>query len=122
MKRDHQTTIEELRNLVVDFRDKREWKQFHNPKDLAIAISLEVAELLEQFRWRSTREVESMFKDEKKKQKIAEELAHIVWQCLNFSDVGNIDISTSLIRALEHAKKKYPVEKFRGKLEKYDEA
>ena len=63
MVNDDSTTLSDLKTLVSDFRDTRDWKQFHNPKDLATAISIEAAELLESFLWKSTDEIEAMISD-----------------------------------------------------------
>jgi len=121
MKKDHKTTIDQLRKKITEFRDKRDWKQFHDPQSLAAALSTEVAELLELFRFKNKKEVQAMIKDKKKKARVAEELAHVIWQSLNFSDITGIDISSSLEKALKEAAKKYPVKKFKGVSKKYNE-
>lgn len=121
MDKDSVTTIESLRRKVVKHRDERDWKQFHSPKNLAIAIAIEAAELLEIFRFRNDPEALAVFKDKKKKALVVEELVHIIWQCLNFSDVAEIDISSGLEKALREAGKKYLVDKYKGRPEKYNE-
>lgn len=118
---DDKTTIEELKKLVVKFRDERDWKKYHKPKDLAESISIEAAELLEKFQWKSDEEINEMLKDKEKVDKVSDELADIIDYCLSFSDVTKIDISEALKRKIEENKKKYPVEKVKGNYKKYTE-
>lgn len=101
-------------NEVLKFRDDREWKQFHNPKDLAISISLEAAELLEVFQW-SAEDV----KCEKKMDKIKEELADVVNYCILMADVCGLDLDEIVHEKIILNNKKYPVEKALGSKEKY---
>lgn len=107
-----QKTIEE----IIKFRDDRNWKQFHNPKDLAISISLEAAELLEVFQW-SGRDVSS----EGKIEKIKEELADIVNYCVLMADICNLNIDEIVLEKIKKNNEKYPVEKAYGRKEKYTE-
>ena len=107
-----QKTIEE----IIKFRDDRNWKQFHNPKDLAISISLEAAELLEVFQW-SGRDVSS----EGKIEKIKEELADIVNYCVLMADICNLNINEIVLEKIKKNNEKYPVEKAYGRKEKYTE-
>jgi NTP pyrophosphatase (non-canonical NTP hydrolase) len=121
MKNDLKTSVDSLRQKVTNFRDKRDWEQFHDLKNLAICISIEAAELLEIFRFKTKEEVTDMLKDGKKKSQVTEELVQVIWQCLNFSDVAKIDVTSGLEKALKEAAKKYPVSKFKGKAGKYNE-
>lgn len=107
-----QKTIEE----IIKFRDDRNWKQFHNPKDLAISISLEAAELLEVFQW-SGRDVSG----EGKIEKIKEELADIVNYCVLMADICNLNIDEIVLEKIKKNNEKYPVEKAYGRKEKYTE-
>ena len=107
-------TIRELQKAVTDFRDARNWKQFHNPKDLAISISLEAAELLEIFQW-SGADVSA----DKKINKVREELADVlIYSCLMANDLG-LDISEIVKAKLDENNRKYPVEKAFGNSKKY---
>ncbi|MDO4650097.1 MAG: nucleotide pyrophosphohydrolase [Eubacteriales bacterium] len=101
---------------IIKFRDDRDWKQFHNPKDLAISISLEAAELLEVFQW-SGEDTGSNGKTEK----IAEELADIVNYCVLMADACNLDLDEIVQKKIAVNEKKYPVEKAKGKSNKYDQ-
>lgn len=101
---------------IIKFRDDRDWKQFHNPKDLAISISLEAAELLEVFQW-SGSDVSS----EGKIEKIKEELADIVNYCVLMADICNLNIDEIVLEKIKKNNEKYPVEKAYGRKEKYTE-
>jgi NTP pyrophosphatase (non-canonical NTP hydrolase) len=118
---DRTTTVEELKEMVGQFCEELDWKKFHNAKDLAVGISIESAELLEIFRWKKIDEVESIIDDPIKREKISHELADILYFLLRFSDEYYIDLSESLRAKIEHNRKKYPVEKFKGSAKKYDE-
>lgn len=103
-------------NEVLKFRDDRNWKQFHNPKDLAISISLEAAELLEVFQWSASDIV-----CEDKKDKIREELADVLNYCILMADVCELDMDEIVVEKLRKNNEKYPVEKARDSAKKYDE-
>ncbi len=100
---------------VLQFRDDRDWKQFHNPKDLAISISLEAAELLEIFQWSG-----SDVSDEGKTEKIKEELADVINYCILMADRCGLDLDEIVQEKVRKNSEKYPVEKARGKSDKYD--
>ena len=107
---------QETINEVIKFRDDRNWKQFHNPKDLAISISLEAAELLEVFQW-SAGDVNC----EAKMDKIREELADVVNYCVLMADACGLDLDEIVLEKVKKNNKKYPVEKAFGSKEKYTE-
>ncbi len=102
-------------NMILKFRDDRDWKQFHNPKDLAISLSLEAAELLEVFQWSGTDVVCA-----DKKDKIAEELADVLVYCTLMADACGLDLDDIVQKKMEVNNKKYPVEKAKGKSDKYN--
>ena len=99
---------------IIKFRDDRNWKQFHNPKDLAISISLEAAELLEVFQWSGTD-----LSVEKKKEKIEEELADVLIYCGLMADETGLNIDEIITKKLRQNEEKYPTNKAYGKSEKY---
>lgn len=109
-------TIESIQEKIVKFRDDRNWKQFHNPKDLAISLSLEAAELLEIFQWSG-----SDTSDEGKKEKIAEELADVMLYSLLMADATGLDVKEIMLNKIEKNCEKYPVEKAYGSSKKYTE-
>jgi NTP pyrophosphatase (non-canonical NTP hydrolase) len=108
---DEQTTIDALRKRVSNFRDERNWLKDNTPKNLAISISVEAAELLEQFQWKTDEQVPEEVKDRAKKNQICDELADVLILCLGFSDVMSIDISEAIHAKLKKAAEKYPVMK-----------
>lgn len=101
---------------VLKFRDDRNWKQFHNPKDLAISISLEASELLEVFQWSADDVV-----CEDKIDKIKEELADVVNYCILMADACNLDLDKIILAKIKRNNEKYPVDKAYGSKEKYTE-
>ena len=102
---------QETINQIIKFRDDREWKQFHNPKDLAISISLEASELLEVFQW-SGADTSSKNKIEK----IKEELADVVNYCILMADACGLDLDEIVQAKIEKNNEKYPVEKSKGQI------
>ena len=107
---------QETINQVLKFRDDRNWKQFHNPKDLAISISLEAAELLEIFQWSGSDTV-----CETKKDKIKEELADVLNYCILMADISDLDMDEIIREKIKRNNIKYPIEKARDCAKKYDE-
>jgi len=113
-------TIEDLYMKVIEFRDLRDWKQFHNPKDLAISLSIEASELLEIFQWKSQAEIMDML-DSQVKTKIEEEAADIMIYLLTFCHEASIDLAAVVSDKLEKNDKKYPVSKAKGSSKKYNQ-
>lgn len=109
---DIQILIDEL----VRFREARQWKQFHNSKDLAIAISIEAAELNELFLWKSTEEAELVDTE-----KIKEELADVLAFSFLLAEKHNFDIKQIILDKISRNNERYPVEKARGSAKKYNE-
>lgn len=107
---------QEIIDMVLKFRDSRNWKQFHNPKDLAISISLEASELLEIFQWSG-----SCTDAYDKKDNIKEELADVLIYCIMMADICDIDIDTIIKEKLDKNNKKYPVKLSYGNKLKYTE-
>ena len=105
-------TIEKIK----EFRDERDWKQFHNPKDLAISISLEAAELLEIFQW-SAEDVECKDKIDK----VREELADVLNYCVLLADRYGLDLDEIILSKIKKNEEKYPIEKAYGNKAKYTE-
>ena len=113
-------TFRELAKVVIDFRDKRNWKQFHNPKDLAISLSLEAAEVLECFQWKSADEIEEVING-KGKMALQEELADVASYLLLLCNEAGIDLEEAIRDKVAKNEIKYPVEKSRGSAKKYNE-
>ena len=102
-----------ITDALISFRNARDWEQFHNPKDLALAISVEAAELLELFLWKDASEANL--------DKVKEELADVLAFSFLLADKYNLDIRQIILDKIEHNGIKYPVEKSRGTAKKYNE-
>ena len=110
--------IKKLTQAVLKFRDARDWKQFHNPKDVAISLSLEASELLEHFQWKTPAEIAAHVKTGK--EDISDELADVLYWVLVLSHDLKIDVSKALGKKLIKNAVKYPLEKSRGRITKYN--
>ena len=108
--------FEDVQAEVAAFRDYRDWRQFHNPKDLAISVSLEASELLENFQWSGT---DLECKD--KEASIGEELADVMIYCLLLADRLGMDPVQLMHDKIQKNARKYPVDKARGSSKKYTE-
>lgn len=99
-----------LQQLASQFRDERDWAQFHSPENLAKSISIEAAELLECFQWNNNYSQEE----------VAAEMADVLTYLLLMADATGIDIENAFTSKLEESALKYPVEKAKGQSTKYD--
>lgn len=109
--------ITRLQQKILAFRNARDWKQFHNPKDVALSLVLEAAEVLEHFQWKDPEEIKKYLKTHKPA--VAEELADVLyWVLLMSHDLG-IDIAEAVEKKLKVNALKYPVKKAKGKHTKY---
>jgi len=104
--------IDKIKETLLRFRDERDWKQFHNAKDLAIAINVEAAELLELFLWKDAAEVSV--------DKISEELADIFSYAFLLAHDQGINIKATILDKIEKNASRYPVDKAKGNAKKYD--
>jgi NTP pyrophosphatase (non-canonical NTP hydrolase) len=104
---------EEIIKALLNFRNERDWEQFHNPKDLALAISIESAELLELFLWKKAEDANV--------EKIKEELADIFSFAFLLAEKYNIDVKEIILEKIKLNGLKYPVDKSRGSSKKYNE-
>ena len=105
--------LEELREAIVKFTQERDWDQFHNGKDLALALSIEASELNEAFLWKNASDVNV--------DKVKEELADIVNYAILIADKYNLDIKQIVLDKIKRNAEKYPVEKAYGSAKKYNE-
>lgn len=105
--------IKLLTDKLIEFRNERDWEQFHNPKDLAIALSIEAGELLENFLWKSA--------EEAKPENVKEELADILAYAFLLADKYGFDVKDIVLEKIKKNAEKYPVEKAKGTAKKYNE-
>ena len=120
-KADASTTLAELKAITAAFARERDWEQVHAPKNLSMAISAETAELMEYFLWVSAEESAAMCTKPEKKAKIEEELADVVILALQFANVAKIDVAAAIEAKIARNAAKYPVEKAKGRSDKYTE-
>lgn len=111
---------EEIRKSIISFRDERDWKQFHNPKDIAISLNIEAGELLECFQWKSNHDIEEILKSSKRKS-IEDEIADVANYLILLCNELDVDLFDAMERKIEKNKVKYPVDKFKGSSKKYNE-
>lgn len=105
--------LEELRQAIVKFTQERDWDQFHNGKDLALALSIEAAELNEAFLWKDVSDVNV--------EKVKEELADVFNYAILIADKYDLDIKQIVLDKIRRNAEKYPVEKAYGSAKKYNE-
>ncbi len=110
----------ELLERLIEFRRERDWEQFHTPKELAISLSIEASELLEWFQWKNDEEIQQKLNSNKREDledEIADVVAYLTYLC---HDVG-IDINKAVEAKIKKNAEKYPIEKVKGRSDKYTE-
>ena len=112
-------TLERLRDRLRAFADARDWNQFHTPKNLAIALSVEAGELLEHFQWISGKDSLTLPPD--KVAEIEQEMADVLLYLIRLADTLNVDLVCAADKKIDTNARKYPVEKSRGSSKKYTE-
>lgn len=112
---DEQTTIQEIKQLVEDFISARDWEQFHSPKNLAMALAIEAAELMDIYKWQTSEAAWEALNDAAVRNATEDELADILVYALAFANRHGIDISSAIRRKMAKNGEKYPREKFRGR-------
>lgn len=118
---DGTTTFAEARARVLAFARERDWEQFHAPKNLSMALAAEAAELMEHFLWATPEQSRGIAGEPAKRKKIEEELADVVIYALEFANVTGLDVAAAVEAKMAANARKYPVEKARGRSEKYTE-
>lgn len=113
---DETTTLAELRDAVHRFVDERSWYQYHTPKNLAMSIAIEAAEIMEHFQWYSTEYSITFMEDEKNRAEVADELADVLIYCLSFANCTNIDVAAAVAKKLARNQTRFPVERVQGRL------
>jgi NTP pyrophosphatase (non-canonical NTP hydrolase) len=113
-----EATLSQLTDLVLRFRDERNWKQFHTPKDLAINLALEAAEVMELVQWRNGPELEAHLRA--RRQDLADELADVLHSVLLLAHDAQIDLGDAFVAKMKDNARKYPVEKARNSAQKWN--
>lgn len=110
--------IREIIEKIKKFRDERDWMQFHDPKNMAVSITIEAAELLEHFQWKTKEEVKAYI--DENKEEISDEIADIAMYLFELADNMGVDLVQAMGKKLEKNKLKYPIEKAKSKHTKYN--
>ncbi len=118
---DSSVTIQDLKSKIQHFAKEREWEQFHAPKNLSMAIAAEAAELMEHFLWQDGQGSSDMLKDPSKRLEIEDELADVLIFALEFANIADFDVSSIIESKMLKNAQKYPVEKAKGRADKYTE-
>ena len=118
---DASTTVADLKTRVLAFVRERDWEQFHSPKNLSMALAAESGELMEHFLWATADHSRALALEPARRARIADELADVVIYALDFANMTGLDVSAAIESKMAATAKKYPVEKARGRSDKYTE-
>lgn len=118
---DSSTTLSEIKTRVFAFARERDWEQFHAPKNLSMALAAEAGELMEHFLWATPEASREVARDPARRRKIEEELADVVIYALEFANMTGIDVAAAIETKMAANAAKYPVEKAKGRSDKYTE-
>ena len=110
---DQNTTVLQLRETIREFVEERDWRQFHSPKNLSMAMAIEAAELMEHFQWITAADSRQL--DEDSTSAVGEELADVLCYALAIANELNIDVASALQQKMRKNREKYPVKEFRGR-------
>ncbi len=113
---DSSTTLTDLKSAVDRFVAARDWYRYHTPKNLAMSIAIEAAEIMEHFQWHDAQESAARMLESEVKNEVADELADVLIYCLSFANVTDIDISAAILKKLARNEGRFPVEQVSGKL------
>ena len=111
-----QCTLSDLQARVNNFVEERDWRSFHNPKNLALSIAIESAELMEHFQWLTMEQSQQRLDDPTKRAEVAAELADVLIYAFSFAEVTNIDITEAILKKLARNEERFPAKMVRGKL------
>ena len=112
---DHETTVAELRAIVQEFVDERDWQQFHSPKNLAMSMAIEAAELMEHFQWLTIAQANKVAEDREAVEAAGEEVADVLCYLLGMANQLDLDLSEALRAKMVKNRQKYPADEFRGR-------
>ena len=110
------TTLGELRDLVAQFVAARDWQSFHSPKNLAMSIAIEAAEIMEHFQWYTTEESTRRMDDADLRAEMADEVADVIIYCLSLANSTGIDISQAIRTKIARNEGRFPIDRVRGRL------
>lgn len=119
---DNETNVAELRKLVRQFVDARDWRQFHSPKNLSMALAIEAAELMEHFQWLTPDASRTIGNDPQELTAVGEELADVLCYALAIANELDIDVSTAMRDKMHKNERKYPADQYKGRYGPKDSA
>ena len=106
---DHKTSIGDLRKAIAQFVDERSWHRYHTPKNLAMSIAIEAAEIMERFQWHSPEESVKMLQDAESCSEVADELADVLIYCIALANQADIDVSSAVRAKLDQNAGRFPI-------------
>ena len=112
---DKEMTVAALKAAIHDFVAARDWYQYHTPKNLAMCIAIEAAEIMEHFQWQSLADSTSLMADPDKRAEVADELADVLIYCLSFANSTGIDVAAAIQKKLARNEVRFPIEKVKGR-------
>ena len=121
MSTDANTNVERLKRMVKKFSEDRDWDKYHNAKDLAIGVVTESSELLQRFRFKSNKEIDSLLKSPDARREIGGEIADTLYFLLRLAQCYGFDLSTELRKKIKKNEDRYPIKTAKGSNKKYDE-
>ncbi len=101
--------LNEITRILIDFRDRRDWKRYHTPKNLAISIAVEVGELLELFQWRSDDEIRKLLEDDDIRRRVGEEISDVLIYLLTLAHECGVDVEKAVMEKIKKNEEKHPV-------------
>lgn len=110
---DQTTNILHLRNVIAEFVEERDWRQFHSPKNLSMALAIEAGELMEHFQWITTEDSRQL--DEDQKREVGEELADVLCYAFAIANELQLDVASTMLQKMQKNRDKYPANEFRGR-------
>lgn len=113
--------ITKMQSIINDFANERDWKQFHTPKNISMALNIEASELMEIFQWLTPEESCLITKDPMKKACVEDEISDVFIYLLRMADLLKIDIEKSVMNKIKKNALKYPIDKSKGNSKKYNE-
>jgi len=113
--------VREIQNVIAEFARERDWEQFHNAKNLVMALSVECSELTEEFQWLTQDQAEDVMSNPEKAQRVRDEMADIAVYLLRLADKLKVDLEPAIYAKMSKNREKYPVEKCKGLAKKYDQ-
>lgn len=118
---DDSTTLADLREAIHRFVDARDWYEYHTPKNLAMSIAIEAAEIMEHFQWSTVAEAQAFMADPESRAEVADELADVMIYCISFANATGVDISQAIRAKLARNEHRFPVDAVRGRKGRADE-